>query len=93
MKLRKNVEFTKTYDNGKYGFVDNNSKKICEIKYDFVFNFWNGFAEVEIAGKYGYIDENGIEVVPCVYSITYAEILLEKYKLKLLRIQKLKTII
>ena len=79
--------------NNKFGVININGDKICECVYDCIHVFYNGFATVECNNKYGYINEQGVEVVPCNFNWNGADLMLEKYKLNLFRIQKLKTII
>lgn len=47
--------------NGKYGFINNDFREICPIKYDMVGRFRNGMAPVEMNGEKYYIDSNGVE--------------------------------
>ena len=58
-------------NNGKYGFFNRNGKVVVPAKYDFVTDFHNGYASVEIKvdgkGKYGCINHDGVEVIPCIY--------------------------
>jgi hypothetical protein len=92
--------------NDKWGFIDINGNEICKCKYDWVNNFCNGYALVYLKPYYGYINVNGIEIISKIYDNTslddvdanleFAKLLddiLEKYKLKLKRFQKLKTIV
>ncbi len=53
----------------KVGFIDENGKKITDIKYDMygVGNFFEGLARVEFNGKWGFIDATGKEVIPLKY--------------------------
>ena len=53
---------------GKWGFIDETGREICPYKYDWVHDFFKGFAQVRLNGKWGYIDETGREVVPCKYN-------------------------
>lgn len=46
-------------NNGKWGFIAQDGRKICEFKYDSAREFKNGFAAVELDGKWGFIAENG----------------------------------
>lgn len=41
-------------------------------KYDLVFNFHDGLAEVQLNDKYGYVNTEGVEVVPPKYDYIYA---------------------
>ena len=43
----------------KKGFINEQGEEICEIKYDQVWNFENGFAVVRIGDKRGFINEQG----------------------------------
>lgn len=47
--------------NGKWGFIDEEGNKICEIKYDYVGLFDNGFADVKLNDEWCFIDQNGLE--------------------------------
>ena len=79
--------------NGKYGFINEKFEEICECKYDYIYNTHQEYSDIGIDHKHGFINKQGVEVVPCIYNIVEVDSALEKYKLNLLRIQKLKTII
>jgi hypothetical protein len=55
--------------NNKYGIINENGNEICEIKYDYCynFNFDHNFAKVKLNNKYGYIDINGNEICEIKY--------------------------
>ena len=53
-------------NNGKYGFIKD-GVVILQAKYDQVWAFRDGLAQVELNRKYGYIDKNGNEVIPIKY--------------------------
>ncbi len=54
----------------KYGFVDNNNKKVVDYKYDKAYEFnENGFAAVKKDGKWGAINEQGQEVISPSYEL------------------------
>ena len=52
--------------NGRHGFIDKTGKEIVEPKYDYVYDFEEGFAKVELNGKHGFVDKTGKEVIPPV---------------------------
>jgi hypothetical protein len=79
--------------NRKYGFIDKNGDELCECKYDYIFNTHREYSEVGIGHKHGFINKQGVEIVSCIFNRIDANIMLEKYKLNLRRIQKLKIII
>jgi hypothetical protein len=51
----------------KWGFIDENGKKVVPLKYDEVNPFQDGLARVQSDGQWGFIDKNGKEVVPLKY--------------------------
>ena len=53
--------FAKVKLNDKYGAINCKGQEICLIKYDKMWSFINGFAEVWIGEEKFYIDEYGIE--------------------------------
>jgi hypothetical protein len=55
------------YKNGKYGLMDDDKNIIIHPKYDFLFNFHNGFARYKLNKKYGFIDKNENEIIPPKY--------------------------
>ena len=58
-------------NNGKYGFFNRNGKVVVPAKYDFVTDFHNGYASVQMnvdgTSKWGCINHDGVEVIPCMY--------------------------
>lgn len=57
-------------ENGKWGFVDINSNKVVDYKYDRVTEFNEyGFAAVQKNGKWGAINEQGQEVIAPTYEL------------------------
>ena len=40
--------------------------------YDYVGEYSEGLASVEINGKYGFIDKSGTKVIPCMYDFVYS---------------------
>ena len=57
---------------GKFGFINAGGKIICEIKYDDVLDFENGFAAVKANGKWGFINEDGKEICDLKYDTVYS---------------------
>ena len=55
---------------GKYGFINQDGKEICPLKYDNVCDFYEGLAQVELNDKWGYINKDGQEVIPPKYDST-----------------------
>ncbi len=45
----------------------NDSIIVCKNKYDYIHEFKEGFAAVELNGKYGYINSSGQEIIPLIY--------------------------
>ena len=39
--------------------------------YDYVLEFYEGLARVELNGKYGLVDKTGKQVIPCNYDNAY----------------------
>ena len=54
-------------ENGKHGFSDADGNIVVPCKYDYVKDYSDGVATVELAGKWGVIDGNGTVIVPCKY--------------------------
>ena len=54
-------------EDGRYGFIDQTGAEVIPFKYDYVFNFSNGLAMIQLYGKWGYIDKTGTEVITCKY--------------------------
>lgn len=80
--------------NNKEDHIDIHGKLLTNFKYDKLTYFSGGFSIVSLNNRYGYIDKQGVEVVPCEYDVELeCDIMLEKYKLNLKRIEKLKTIV
>jgi hypothetical protein len=76
--------------NSKWGFINQQNEEICPIKYDWVFDFYEGIAQVKLNGKFGYIDTNGKELCEIKYGFTelYST---RKLILRQLKIQKIKS--
>jgi len=55
------------YKNGKYGLSDASGNVILKPKYDYIAEFVNGYAKMELKDKYGLIDPSGKEIVPPKY--------------------------
>lgn len=71
--------FARVRLNSKWGFIDQNNKELCEIKYNNVGIFDNGFAKFELNNKYGFINEQGIEIIKPVYKYYEADKILNNY--------------
>lgn len=52
---------------GTWGFANEEGKMVIEAKYDFVRDFHQGRAIVQLNQKWGVIDQNGGEIVPVEY--------------------------
>ena len=52
---------------GKYGMMDKNGNEIVSAKYDEIWPFTCGMAQVKKNDKWGYINTKGEEVIPCRY--------------------------
>ena len=61
------MQHTKKEQNGKWGFVNEKDKPICEFKYDEVRDFSEKIAAVRLGNKWGYINEEGIEICEIRY--------------------------
>lgn len=85
--------YAKVCKHNKWGFINEKGEQICDCEYSWVDYFIDGFALIIYHNNYGFLDTNGIEVITCCYTHEKATLLLEKYKLNLLRIQKIKIII
>lgn len=53
---------------GKWGFVDDNGKKVIDYKYDNVSAFVDGRAKVQKGDKWGYIGTDGKEIIKIQYT-------------------------
>ncbi len=53
--------------NGKFGIMEKSGKVLIDGKYDFIGEFSNGFAKVELQGKWGIIEKTGSEIIPTMY--------------------------
>jgi len=51
----------------KYGFADTTGKIVIPLDYDYVGEFSEGLAYVELNDKLGFIDENGNVAIPIIY--------------------------
>jgi len=60
--------WARSYNFGKYGFIDTNGNEIVAPVYDYASDFREGIAVVCKDGKWGAIDENGDVVVPIIYT-------------------------
>ena len=49
----------KKFENGKYGFVDENGKVVIDPKFDEAYDFKGGFAIIKNGEDCGFIDETG----------------------------------
>lgn len=83
--------------NNKEDHIDIHGNLLTNFKYDRVGHFYDNYSCVSNGIKKGVINEQGVEVVPCLYYNNEVIVMLEKYKLNLLRrlnrIEKLNTII
>lgn len=59
----------RTFNNGKYGFNDQNGKIIVPAKYDMAYSFSNGITivQVKLNGKWAYINSRGEEITAFKY--------------------------
>lgn len=58
-------------NNNKYGLVNGLGIEIIECKYEYIGDFYFGFAKImDSSCKWGYINEQGIQVIPCIYENT-----------------------
>lgn len=55
------------YPNAKCGFINKKGKEVIKLKYDWVYDFSEGFAVVEKDSKCGLIDKSGTEVTELIY--------------------------
>ena len=53
----------------KWGYINENGTLITPIKYDFVYDFFQGVAMVRIGAQYGLIDTSGKEITPVKYDL------------------------
>ena len=51
----------------KWGLIDFYGNEVAPCMYDYIFDFYDGYASVKLNGKYGFIDKEAKEVVPCIY--------------------------
>lgn len=47
--------------------IDLSGKRLTEFEYEFINNFYQGFAAVNRDGKNGFVNEKGEEVIPSIY--------------------------
>jgi hypothetical protein len=83
----------------KWGVLNENNELICPLKYyaiEYQFDYFivmilniNGLEKA----KFGIMNMEGVEVIACVHPVENFDDIVKKYKLKLLRIAKLKTIV
>jgi hypothetical protein len=57
----------RSYNEGKWGFIDVRGNEIIPLIYDYVSNFNEGIAVVSKDGRYGAINNQGNVVVPIIY--------------------------
>jgi hypothetical protein len=57
---------------GKFGVWDKNGNELVSAKYDNIYPFTCGLANVVKNDKWGYINTKGEEVIPCRYYKTYS---------------------
>lgn len=91
LSMSNGFKIVKLYN--KYGVLNENDDEICAIKYDLIAYFDGYFSIFIYPNKYGLMNIDGVEVVACVYPSETFNDIEEKYRLKLSRIAKLKTII
>ncbi len=53
--------------NHKYGFIDKTGTEVIPCQFDYVGDFSEGLARVEINDRYGFVDKTGKLVIPCKY--------------------------
>src|ERR1700691_1326373 len=58
---------------GKYGYIDSNGIPTIPFKFEYAWDFHDGFAKVEIDGQCGYIANAGELVVQPHYNCAYSE--------------------
>ena len=56
-------------DSGKWGFVDEQGKKVIPFEYEAADEFSEGLAAVQIKKKYGFVDAKGNIVIPAMYDV------------------------
>ena len=67
-----NDEFYRVSLNEKYNLLNKKSNTLLYRRwYNDIYNFYEGFAGVELNGKYGFIDKTGREIIPCKYDYAY----------------------
>jgi mRNA-degrading endonuclease HigB of HigAB toxin-antitoxin module len=71
-KLASNTNYTRTA-------IDINGNEICEIKYDYVWDFENGYTIVNLNNKWGAINEQGEEIINIKYVNFEINDILDKY--------------
>lgn len=64
--FRNGIARVKNHDD-KYGLIDKNGHFLCDYQYDYISEFNNDIAFVELDGKYGIINRRGKLRVPCRY--------------------------
>ena len=45
-------------------------KILAPVKYETIYDFYDGMAQIKLNGKYGFIDSTGKEIVPPIYTYT-----------------------
>ena len=51
----------------KYGFIDKVGEEVIPCIYDYVYDFKEELAAVEIGNKWGFVDRKGNNIIPCKY--------------------------
>ena len=65
-------EFYRISLNDRYNLLNKKSNTLLYRRwYNDIYNFYEGFAGVELNGKYGFIDKTGREVIPCKYDYVW----------------------
>lgn len=54
-------------ENGKYGFINKEGKKVIPAVYQNVSDFSEGLAAIETDDKWGFMNASGKTVIPCTY--------------------------
>ena len=65
------MKYDESYDDAKYGFIDETGKLVIPTIYDDADDFYCGLAFVEKEGKCGFIDPLGKVIIPFKYEETY----------------------
>lgn len=70
------------FDNGYFGFKDQNDSVVIEPKFDLALDFKNGIARIVQDGKYGLIDKNGKFIIEPQFDDVGGKIKCRKRKIK-----------